>query len=232
MELSEKPIEKQQIGTSLKVLIADDDPPTRILLRSAVAQWGYQVVDVTDGEKAWEILQQPDAPCLLILDWLMPKLDGAALCKRIKHELSSYHPYIILLTQMTGTANVIKALDAGADEFLSKPFNMAELRSRLSVGTRIVKYEKILAEKNNELKAYSEQMEKLAQERVKELIQHSDLLTELSFSVLDISQEICTTLSEIPTGVKSSQLTRIQELIKNLKSTIDTIKKLKLEKKY
>jgi DNA-binding response OmpR family regulator len=138
---------------TLKVLIADDDAPTRMLLRAAISQWGYEVVEASNGEEAWEILQQPDPPWLLIVDWLMPKLDGVALCARIKNELTHY-PYTILLTQLTGTTNVIKGLEAGADEFLPKPFNMAELRSRLSVGARIVRYENELAAQNKQLKNY------------------------------------------------------------------------------
>jgi DNA-binding response OmpR family regulator len=141
---------------SIRVLIADDDPPTRMLLRAAISQWGYDPIEVGDGEKAWEILQQPDPPRLLILDWLMPQLDGIVLCERIKTTLP-YHPYIILLTQVVGTANIVKGLEAGADEFLSKPFNMAELRSRLSVGARIIGYENKLAAQNAELQKYINQ---------------------------------------------------------------------------
>lgn len=144
----------QQVET-LKVLIADDDPPTRILLRAAISQWGYEVLEAKDGEEAWEILQQENAPRLLILDWLMPKLDGIALCARIKQEMK-YHPYIILLTQVTGTTNIVKGLEAGADEFLSKPFNMAELRSRLAVGAKIIRFENMLAQRNQSLEKISQ----------------------------------------------------------------------------
>ena len=137
---------------SHKVLIADDDPPTRVLLRAAILQWGFEAVEAKDGEEAWEILQQPDAPRLLIIDWLMPKLDGLSLCARIKERLTYQpYPYVILLTQVSGTANIVKGLEAGADEFLSKPFNMAELRSRLSVGERIITYEHALMERNKQL---------------------------------------------------------------------------------
>lgn len=132
-----KPLKK------MSVLIADDDPPTRILLRAAITQWGYQVIEAKDGLEAWEVMQSPDAPELLILDWIMPQLDGVALCQKIKKELT-IHPFIILLTQLTGATNVLKGLDAGADEFLSKPFNMAELRSRLSIGARMIQNEHVL----------------------------------------------------------------------------------------
>lgn len=154
----------EQIGavpsTKLKLLIADDDTPTRILLRAAILQWGYEVIEAKDGEEAWQILQQPDAPRLLIFDWLMPKLDGIALCQRCKTELN-YHPYIILLTQVSGTTNLLKGLEAGADEFLSKPFNMAELRSRLSIGSRIIQYDTELSHQNIKMQSYIKQMEML-----------------------------------------------------------------------
>lgn len=129
-----------------RVLIADDDTPTRMLLRAAISQWGYDVIEAKDGDEAWQLLLQDDAPRLLILDWLMPKLDGITICSRSRKELS-FSPYIILLTQMTGITNLIKGLEAGADEFLSKPFNMAELKSRLSIGARIIRSENLLAAK-------------------------------------------------------------------------------------
>lgn len=151
------------VKESLSVLVADDDTPTRILLRAAISQWGYTVVEAKDGEEAWEIMQQQNAPRLLIIDWLMPKLNGIELCERIKREISQYS-YIILLTQQVGTTNIIKGLEAGADEFLSKPFNMAELRSRLSIGNRIISYELVLAKQNEKLGGYVDQIEKLLSE--------------------------------------------------------------------
>lgn len=135
----------------LKVLVADDDLPTRMLLRAAMNQWGYEVVEASDGEEAWDILQKDSPPMLLVVDWLMPRLDGIELSKRIKKELN-LHPYIILLTQVTGTPNIVKALEAGADEFLTKPFNMAELRSRLSVGAKILGYKNIVKKQSQQIK--------------------------------------------------------------------------------
>ncbi len=157
MEMHSEPQIKQK---PLKVLIADDDPPTRVLLRAAINQWGYEITEAKDGSEAWEVLQHEDAPRLLILDWLMPGMDGIDLCKRIKQELV-YRPYVILLTQVAGTANIVKGLEAGADEFLSKPFNMAELRSRLSVGARIINFENELAKQNKQLQEYVADIEEL-----------------------------------------------------------------------
>jgi DNA-binding response OmpR family regulator len=138
------------------VLIADDDTPTRMLLRAAVSQWGFKTIEASDGEEAWTILKSPNPPQLVILDWLMPKLDGIALCERMQKELP-YHPYTILLTQLAGTTNISKALESGADEFLSKPFNMAELHNRLCIGRRIIGYEDTLLKKNTQLDNYAQQ---------------------------------------------------------------------------
>lgn len=132
-------IEPHEDKNHLKVLIADDDAPTRILLRTAISQWGYKIVEAKDGIEAWNILQQSDPPHLLILDWLMPNLDGIALCNRIKHELNSTtNFFIILLTQKSGATSITKSAEAGADEFLAKPFDMTDLKSRLAVGAKII----------------------------------------------------------------------------------------------
>jgi len=212
-------------ASAIKVMIADDDPPTRILLRAAIAQWGYEVVEASDGEEAWDILQQKNPPRLLILDWLMPKLDGIALCARIKKS-EILHPYTILLTQVSGTTNIIKGLEAGADEFLSKPFNMAELRSRLSVGAKIITFENTLAEQNKKVQEYASRMESLAQHHAKQLVYHSDLLGMLGSLIEGISQEIYNTLEN------SDQSQKIQELRLSLEHIISVIKRLQMNSVY
>ncbi|HEX2549366.1 MAG TPA: response regulator [Gammaproteobacteria bacterium] len=217
---------------SMKVLVADDDVPTRMLLRAAIQQWGYEVSEAGDGEEAWKILNQEDPPPLLVVDWLMPKLDGIGLCKRIKEELN-YNPYIILLTQVTGTSNIVKALNAGADEFLTKPFNMAELQSRLQVGAKIVGFKNTLRERNQELEKYISRMESLAEERARELVLHSDFIMVLSKLALQISQEISDCLSKIDfhhnqkdNNKEKMYQTRIYELHNNLKQVSNLIQSL------
>jgi DNA-binding response OmpR family regulator len=233
MENLSQPQAALQEIEKLKVLIADDDPPTRVLLRAAISQWGYIVVEAKDGEEAWDLLQAADAPRLLILDWLMPRLDGVDLCRRLK--LSDvFRPYIILLTQQAGTANIIKGLEAGADEFLSKPFNMAELRSRLSVGTRIIRFDVQLTEQNRKLQNYAQSMETLAQERARQLVQHTDMLVTLGMLVLSISREIrdlLTPLHEAGTdqAQASAAMQRIRDLQISLGHTIDVIKSLQAD---
>ena len=142
------------IRDHFKILIADDDEPTRMLLNAAVTQWGYQPIEAKNGEEALKILQQPDPPSLLILDWLMPGLDGLSLCKQIRQELD-YYPYILFLTRVSGTQNIIKGLEAGADEFLLKPFELAELRTRLFAGERIIKYLVVISEQNKQLQFFA-----------------------------------------------------------------------------
>lgn len=219
-------------ATGMKVLVADDDAPTRMLLRAAIQQWGYQIAEAGDGEEAWKILNGDDPPSLLVVDWLMPKLDGVGLCQRIKQELP-YNPYIILLTQVTGTSNIIKALNAGADEFLTKPFNMAELQSRLQVGAKIVGYKNTLSERNQELEKYISRMESLAEERARELMMHSDFIMVLSKLTLQISNQISDSLNKIDflqnqkDAIKEKACrAEIYELHNNLKQVSNLIQSL------
>lgn len=180
-------------GDKIKILVADDDLPTRVLLRAAITQWGYEVIEAGDGEAAWDILKEKDSPRILILDWMMPKLDGIGLCMRIKNELD-YHPYIILLTQMSGTANVTKGLEAGADEFLSKPFNMAELKSRLSVGIKIIGYESQLSKQG----ANSNASQGTAKKADDDSLDHNANLTIMvSSAIINITSELNTLLNKI-----------------------------------
>lgn len=143
----------------LQILVADDDSATRMLLNIALTKWGYQVLDAEDGDIAWRRISHPGAPRLLLLDCNMPKQSGYELCTRIRTELTNYNPYIILLTHDSGQENVIKGLDAGANEFLTKPFNAGELRSRILVGERIVRYEDALQFQNQRLQDYISKIE-------------------------------------------------------------------------
>lgn len=120
------------------ILIADDDPSTRMLLRASITQWDYPVIEASDGEEAWTILQNANQPHIVTVDWMMPKIDGLSLCRLSK--TLAFPPYMILLTSISGSSNLVHALDAGADDFLTKPFNYAELRSRLYVGQRLMLY--------------------------------------------------------------------------------------------
>ena len=125
----------------MKVLIAEDDPVTRRLLETSLRKWGYDVVVTSDGLEAWEVFQGPSVPSLVISDWMMPDMDGLELCQKIRKMRRSSYTYFIILTAKVGKEDVIMGLDAGADDFLTKPFNPEELKYRLKIGERIINLE-------------------------------------------------------------------------------------------
>ncbi len=120
-----------------RVLIADDNAMSRLTLRSQLRRWGYEVVEAVDGDGAWAILSAPDAPRLAILDWMMPGLDGVEVCRRVRARAQEPYLYVILLTGREGRDDVIAGLDAGADDYVTKPFDAQELRVRVRAGERI-----------------------------------------------------------------------------------------------
>jgi two-component system, cell cycle response regulator len=127
--------EQQQSQT---VLVAEDDPVFRHLLDRQLRSWAYRVVTVSNGQEAWDALQKPGSPDLLILDWMMPGLDGVELCSRIRQEQKDRYEYILLLTGKDEKQDVIDGLNSGADDYLTKPFDIRELRARLRAGKRIL----------------------------------------------------------------------------------------------
>jgi len=139
-------------GASNTVLIAEDDPICRRVLQNRLANWGYRVITSVDGSEAWEILQQDNAPDLLILDWMMPGIDGPELCRRIREKQHRIYPYILLVTGKDDTQDVVRGLEAGADDYLSKPVDPTELRARLQVGKRILTLQHELIQAREELR--------------------------------------------------------------------------------
>lgn len=121
-----------------KVLLADDDNFFRVLLRKNVARWGYETVAVSDGGEAWRALCAPDGPSLAILDWIMPVMDGLEVCRRIRESNLPRYIYVILLTARTGSHELLQGMEAGVDDYVSKPVDFEELRLRLKAGDRIV----------------------------------------------------------------------------------------------
>jgi two-component system, cell cycle response regulator len=135
-----------------RVLVAEDDPIFRRLLQNRLENWGYQVSIVQDGAEAWEVIQQADAPALLILDWMMPVIDGLELCRRIRKKQSDTYQYILLLTGKDEKQDLIDGLNAGADDYLTKPFDIGELRARLRAGRRILSLQQELIEAREALR--------------------------------------------------------------------------------
>jgi two-component system cell cycle response regulator len=130
----------------MRVLVAEDDLTSRLVLQKTMAKWGYEVLAVHDGDRAWEELQKPDAPTLLVLDWEMPGMDGIDVCRKVRAQESGRPHYIILLTARSDTQDLVAGLEAGANDYVGKPFDPAELRARVDVGRRFVElYEELLA---------------------------------------------------------------------------------------
>ena len=142
-----------ELGCSHReVLVAEDDPMFRKILQSWLQSWGYTVFVATDGTEAWNILQQEHPPDLLILDWVMPGIDGMELCRRIREKSSASYQYILIVTANDARQDVIRGLEAGADDYLTKPFDKGELRARLRVGTRILTLQEDLIRAREDLR--------------------------------------------------------------------------------
>lgn len=125
----------------MKILVADDDRIVRKVLRSFLEDAGYQVVFAEDGKQAVDVLVAADAPPVVILDWVMPGMSGPEVCAKLRATRLSFRPYVLMLTAKNDKNEVVAGLDAGADDFLSKPFNLAELLARLRVAQRMIEYE-------------------------------------------------------------------------------------------
>jgi two-component system, cell cycle response regulator len=139
-------------GSSEAILIAEDDRIFRRILQTWLQKFGYRVVVTADGTKAWEILQQDNAPALLILDWMMPGIDGPELCRRIREGSHGFYPYILLVTAKDEKQDVVQGLASGADDYLTKPFYPAELQARLQVGKRILELQRELIRAREEIR--------------------------------------------------------------------------------
>ena len=122
----------------MNVLVAEDNPVFQAMLRRLLGRWDYEVTAVRDGNEAWDLLRGDDPPRLAILDWMMPGIDGVEICRRVRSADRDVYTYIILLTARTEAEDLVEGMDAGADDYLTKPFNAHELRVRLRAGRRIL----------------------------------------------------------------------------------------------
>ncbi|NOY63751.1 MAG: diguanylate cyclase [Gammaproteobacteria bacterium] len=120
----------------MKLLIADADLTSRIALEAITRRWGYEPVVVEDGAAAWQVMREEEPPQLLLLDWTMPAPGGLVLCQKIRQQCQGKQPFIILLMARKESADIVSGLEAGANDHIVKPFEMAELQARLQVGRR------------------------------------------------------------------------------------------------
>jgi sigma-B regulation protein RsbU (phosphoserine phosphatase) len=166
----------------MRVLLAEDDPVSRHRLQIMLTKWGHEVLIGHDGREAWQALQAKDAPQLAILDWMMPHMDGVEICRKLREavqagrsgsndlgktsaasHLTVRHPpmYVILLTAKCRKEEIVEGLSAGADDYVTKPFDGRELYARIEVGRRILELQASLAERVQELEAALAQVKRL-----------------------------------------------------------------------
>src|SRR5262249_44795526 len=137
----------------MRALIADDDRITTAILANALNSWGIETTTAHDGAQAWAVLNAGAAPAIVIADWIMPGLDGIQLCQRIRQEPSLAGTYVMLLTAKSSRVDLVAGLDAGADDYMTKPIDSEELRARVQVGLRVATLQRRPAGQVSELRA-------------------------------------------------------------------------------
>jgi diguanylate cyclase (GGDEF)-like protein len=123
----------------MRILIAEDDPVSRRVLQATLVKWGHEVTSCSDGPEAWRELQKDDSPSLLILDWMMPGMDGIEICRKVRQLGREPYSFILLLTAKSQKEDIVVGMEAGADDYITKPFDKNELKVRLRAGERILK---------------------------------------------------------------------------------------------
>ncbi|MEO7867904.1 MAG: response regulator, partial [Candidatus Eisenbacteria bacterium] len=134
----------------MRILIVEDEPVNRMVLARKLQGWGHEVAQAKDGAEAWALLEREPFR-MVISDWVMPEMDGVELTRRIRASDTGGYVYVLLLTANTGVDALVEGMDAGADDFMVKPFVAAELRSRIRAGERVLQLESDLAERNRKL---------------------------------------------------------------------------------
>jgi CheY-like chemotaxis protein len=141
------------LSADMHVIIAEDDRVTGEILARTLQRWNYQTTLVGNGAQAWEHLRETTEPTLAILDWMMPEMDGPDVCRRVRQELPLANMYLLLVTARESRGDMVAGLDAGADDYIIKPFDPEELRARVAVGIRVLGLQQRLGERVVELQA-------------------------------------------------------------------------------
>lgn len=138
--------------SQLQILVADDSAPFRDMLQRMLVEWGYEVTLVCDGEQAWEQLRQENGPRLALLDWMMPGMEGAEVCRRVRATVRDRYVYMMLLSVRADLADVVTGIESGADDYIVKPFQVDELRVRLCAGQRVLALQEELVQAREALR--------------------------------------------------------------------------------
>jgi len=177
----------------MKVLIAEDELAFRHLLEEILVNWGYEIVIAQGGNEAWQALNSKDAPRLAILDWLMPGMNGVELCRKVRKELPEPYTYIILLTSQQRDEDLVTGMEAGADDYITKPLKTNELRVRLNAGRRMIELQNELAAHSSDLEAANRDLESFTYTVSNDLLKSLMSIGEYAKSIQDI---YCSNLDE------------------------------------
>lgn len=145
----------------MRILIAEDEITSRRILEKMLERHGHEVISTQDGREALAALARDDAPRLAILDWMMPEVDGVEICRRVRARTNAPSMYLILLTARSQKEDIVEGLDAGADDYLIKPFNAAELVARVRAGERVLGLQRELQNRVHELESALEHVRTL-----------------------------------------------------------------------
>jgi len=197
----------------MKVLVVEDEPTSRLALEITLKKWSYDVVVSKNGTEAWKILQHPDSPRLIILDWLMPGMDGIQLCRKIRNSenTDTDYVYIIMLTVKRRKEDVLACLDAGANDYIVKPFQKEVLRAGVATGARRViashnaLCEITAAEKKAVMQRYVAQMRQLVDEQAIQQL-HIDRMATVGMMSAGIAHEINNPTSYVLGSAKNLRL--------------------------
>lgn len=159
----------------MRILLVDDEDLTRHILRRYLASWGHEVVEAKDGAAAWTLFEAKPLP-MVITDWMMPGIDGLELIRRIRAHPHGAQVWAVLVTGRTSKEDVVSGMDAGADDFLPKPFDKDELRVRIREGERIVGLEQALAQAAAQCATFSTRVQRLMDDAQREVEQAADSL--------------------------------------------------------
>jgi two-component system, cell cycle response regulator len=140
------------VRTPSQILVADDSPIFRDMLQKMLRAWNYEVIVVSDGQQAWEQLSRPNGPRLALLDWMMPGLEGAEVCRKVRASVRDRYVYMILLSVRAELTDVVEGMDSGADDYIVKPFQVEELHARLRAGQRVLALQDELVEAREALR--------------------------------------------------------------------------------
>ena len=167
----------------MRILIAEDDPVSRRLLEAKLLKWGYEVIATSDGIEAWQALQAENAPRIAILDWMMPVMDGVEICRKVRETIGEEYTYIILLTALQREEDLVAGMEAGADDYIAKPFKSSELEVRLRAGMRIIELQDEL------IKAREALRERATRDSLTGLWNHEEILLLLEKELAHAKRE-------------------------------------------